>query len=72
VPVPDQVGFELEQYGEVIAECELAWTNQKVALLLDPHRATSTAWLQAGWRIVYDEAEWPAKLANELQTQKSH
>ena len=72
VPVPDQVGFELEQDGEVVAECELAWTNQKVALLLDPHRATSTAWLQAGWRIVYDEAEWPTKLANELHNQNSH
>ncbi len=71
VPVPDEVGFELEQDGEVVAECELAWTNQKVVLLLEPHRPTGASWTQAGWRVVYDEADWPEKVAAEIQQQSS-
>jgi DEAD/DEAH box helicase domain-containing protein len=71
IPVPDQIGFELDQDGEVVAECELAWTNQKLALLLEPHRPTAAAWKQAGWRVVHDEANWPDRIASELQPSNS-
>jgi hypothetical protein len=66
LPVPDEVGFELEEDGEVIAECELAWLRRKVVLLL-PHRAESEpAWVTRGWQTVSASPGWPAQLISKL------
>ena len=66
VPVPDEVGFELEEDGEVIAECELAWLRRKVVLLL-PHQAESEpAWVTRGWQTVSASPGWPAQLISKL------
>ena len=66
VPVPEEVGFELEEDGEVVAECELAWPRRKVVLLL-PHRAESEpAWVTRGWQTVSASPGWPAQLISKL------
>lgn len=66
VPVPDEVGFELEEDGEVVAECELAWTSRKIVLLLDHHADTQPIWTQHGWRTVPVAPGWPAQLTAKL------
>ena len=65
-PVPDEVGFELEEEGEVVAECELAWTSRKVVLLLDHHADTAPAWTARGWQAFHASAGWPGQLAANL------
>ena len=65
-PVPDEVGFELEEEGEVVAECELAWTNRKVILLLDHHADTAPAWTARGWQVFHASAGWPGQLVANL------
>jgi hypothetical protein len=62
VPIPDEVGFELEEDGEVIAECELAWTSRKVALLLDHHSDTQATWNKRGWQTITAAPGWPEQL----------
>ena len=66
VPVPDEVGFELEEVGEVVAECELAWTRHKVVLLLDHHADHKPAWTERGWQTVTVSPGWPAQLTTTL------
>ncbi|MFZ9938181.1 MAG: Zn-binding domain-containing protein, partial [Luteolibacter sp.] len=65
-PVPDAVGFELEDDGEVVAECELVWTSRKVVLLLDHHADSEAAWTSRGWQTVKASPGWPALLLNQL------
>jgi DEAD/DEAH box helicase domain-containing protein len=66
LPVPDEVGFELEEDGEVVAECELAWTSRKVVLLLDHHADTEPAWIDRGWQVVMASPGWPGQLVVKL------
>jgi hypothetical protein len=66
VPLPDEVGFELEEDGEVVAECELAWISRKIALLLDHHADTEPAWIARGWQTVFASAGWPARLTGKI------
>ena len=66
VPVPDEVGFELDEDGEVVAECELAWTSRKVVLLLDHHADTKPAWTERGWQFIQVAPGWPEQLAVKL------
>jgi DEAD/DEAH box helicase domain-containing protein len=65
-PVPDEVGYELEDDGEVVAECELVWTSRKVVLLLDHHADSEAAWTGRGWTTVKTSPGWPALLLNKL------
>jgi DEAD/DEAH box helicase domain-containing protein len=65
-PVPDEVGYELEDAGEVVAECELAWTSRKVVLLLDHHADSEAAWVGRGWQAVKASPGWPTQLLNTL------
>ena len=65
-PVPDEVGYELESDGEVVAECELVWTSRKVVLLLDHHADTEAVWTSRGWTTVKASPGWPALLLNKL------
>lgn len=65
-PVPDEVGFELEEDGEVVAECELAWTSRKLVLLLDHHADTKPAWTTRGWQTVSASPGWPQQLSDKL------
>lgn len=63
---PDEVGYELEQAGEVVAEAELAWTQQKLVLLLPGHADSASIWEASGWRTLVAEHEWQQRLADEL------
>jgi DEAD/DEAH box helicase domain-containing protein len=65
-PVPDEVGFELEDEGEVVAECELAWTSRKVVLLLNHHADSKNAWKIRGWQSVEVTPEWPSQILIKL------
>jgi DEAD/DEAH box helicase domain-containing protein len=65
-PVPDEVGFELEDDGTVVAECELVWTSRKVVLLLDHHADSEAAWTGRGWQTVKASPGWPALLLSSL------
>jgi DEAD/DEAH box helicase domain-containing protein len=71
VPVPDEVGFELEEDGEVVAECELAWTTRKVVLLLEPHTDTAAIWTKRGWQTVTASPGWPGQLTAKLNSDPS-
>lgn len=66
LPVPDEVGFELASNGEVVAECELAWTKRKVVLLLEHHADTEPVWLAHGWQTVSATTGWPTHLSGKL------
>ncbi|MEI7773514.1 MAG: Zn-binding domain-containing protein [Verrucomicrobiota bacterium] len=71
VPVPNEVGFELEEDGEVVAECEIAWTSRKVVLLLDHHADTKTVWTERGWQVVTVSPGWPEQLTAKLNAAPS-
>ena len=53
ISTPDEVGYEMtDQYGEVIAEIELAWTNKKIGFMTDDkvdHRRKAE---EKGWKIL--------------------
>lgn len=53
ISTPDEVGYEMtDQYGEVIAEIEFAWTNKKVGFMTDDkidHRRKAE---EKGWKIL--------------------
>ena len=52
LPVPE-VGFELaDDKGEVLAEAELAWPKERVAVLHGEQTENVAAFEQAGWRIL--------------------
>jgi DEAD/DEAH box helicase domain-containing protein len=64
---PDEVGFELDNGGEVVAEAELAWLDRKVVLLMPEHCDRSNVWQSQGWHAVVAEGDWPEKLASAAQ-----
>jgi DEAD/DEAH box helicase domain-containing protein len=64
---PDEVGFELEQDGEVIAEAELAWLDRKVVLLMPEHIDRSNGWQSQGWNAIVAKDDWPENLASVVQ-----
>jgi len=66
---PDEVGYEFEQDGDVVAEAELAWLQRKLVLLLPEHAMSAPVWQANGWTIVVAENEWPQRLIDELGNQ---
>jgi DEAD/DEAH box helicase domain-containing protein len=66
LPPPDEVGYELEQAGEVAAEAELAWIQRRLALLMPAHIDRQSVWEAQGWKTVVAEGEWQQRLAQEL------
>lgn len=66
LPPPDEVGYELDQGSEVIAEAELAWLQRKLVILMPVHADSSSVWESNGWKVVVAEGEWPQSLADEL------
>jgi DEAD/DEAH box helicase domain-containing protein len=64
---PNEVGFELDNDGEVVAEAELAWLDRKVVLLMPEHCDRSNVWQSQGWHAVVAEGDWPEKLASAVQ-----
>jgi DEAD/DEAH box helicase domain-containing protein len=68
MPIPDEVGYELEENGEVVAECELAWVSRKIVLLLDHHVDTESTWTERGWQALIANPGWPEVLISQLQS----
>jgi DEAD/DEAH box helicase domain-containing protein len=68
LPPPDEVGYELEQGGEVTAEAELIWTARKVALLMPTHTDSKAVWEGLGWKTVAAEEGWVERLTEELSS----
>ena len=66
LPIPDEVGFELADNGDVVAECELAWTKSKLVLLMEHHADFQTTWSSRGWTTVTTDDGWPARLHQHL------
>jgi DEAD/DEAH box helicase domain-containing protein len=66
LPPPDEVGYELEQEGSVMAEAELAWLQRKLVLLMPTHAANAAVWEANGWKTLIAQDEWQQKLADEL------
>ena len=66
LPPPDEVGFEMEEGGEVVAEAELAWTVNKLVLLMPVQLSYQQMWETEGWKTVVAEGEWPEQLIQAL------
>jgi DEAD/DEAH box helicase domain-containing protein len=67
LPPPDAVGFELEEDGNVKAEAELIWNEQKVVLLL-PEQAYGTGiWKGMGWQTVTYGNDWAFEVTTLLK-----
>jgi DEAD/DEAH box helicase domain-containing protein len=64
---PDEVGFELEVDGEVIAEAELAWQAPKFVLLMPEHAYATSVWQAHGWSAVVAEDGWQMKVADAIR-----
>ena len=67
LPPPDEVGFELAEADEVIAEAELAWTDRKLVVLMAHQAEYRPVWLSRDWRVVLVEQEWLPTLRAELE-----
>ena len=52
VAPPDQIGFEWESSGEVVAEAELLWESPQVVVLLAQQMEQKERWLEGGWKVV--------------------
>ena len=63
--VPEEVGYELAEADQVVAEAELAWVAKKVALLLTIEDANT--FQKQGWSVVEAGEGWPAKIFNLLK-----
>ncbi len=66
LPPPDEVGYELEQDGNVLAEAELAWSGQKLVLLMPEQSASAVVWEEHGWKICIAQDEWSKRLRDEI------
>lgn len=54
---PDEVGYELANAsGVVVGEAELAWTDRKVAVLMDDQKDSRRAFENAGWNVLDQHA----------------
>ncbi len=52
VKAPSSVGYELtDSRGAVIAECEMAWEEEKVAALLPEQWEYKAVFEKAGWQV---------------------
>lgn len=66
LPLPDEVGYELEQAGDVVAEAELAWVARKLVLLMPAQADGATVWQGNGWKTLVADGQWAQELADAL------
>ena len=67
MPPPDEVGYELAEDGDVVAEAELAWTSRRLVLLMPHHVDSLAIWTSQGWTTLVAEAGWPQTLSSLLK-----
>jgi DEAD/DEAH box helicase domain-containing protein len=66
LPPPDEVGYELEQDANVLAEAELAWGQRKLVLLMPEQIDSKTVWEGKGWTAIVAEGDWQQRLRDEF------
>ena len=54
-PVPDEIGYELTENDEVIAEIEMAWTESKIAYLTEDQMEYEEILTDKGWTIINND-----------------
>jgi DEAD/DEAH box helicase domain-containing protein len=64
---PDEVGFELEIDGKVIAEAELAWRALKLVLLMPEHAYGLSIWQASGWNTLLADDGWQKKVTDAIR-----
>jgi DEAD/DEAH box helicase domain-containing protein len=63
ISAPSAVGYELtDPSGAVVAECELAWEDQRIALLLDEQLDYIEIFKENGWSVILGEDEFTADI----------
>jgi DEAD/DEAH box helicase domain-containing protein len=67
LPPPDAVGFELEEDGNVKAEAELIWNEQKVVVLLPEQAYGAGIWKEKGWQTVTCGDDWALEVTTLLK-----
>jgi hypothetical protein len=65
VPPPDEVGYELAENGDVVAEAELTWIGRKVVLLM--HADGEASWKSRGWTTIVAAAGWHERIFEALK-----
>jgi DEAD/DEAH box helicase domain-containing protein len=68
-PPPDECGYELAENAVIIAECELAWFDRKVVLLLEARQDAGPVWSERGWTPIVAQEGWVERLAAALSRQ---
>jgi DEAD/DEAH box helicase domain-containing protein len=66
VPAPDEMGYELAESGQVVAEAEMVWLKPKVALLLSDSES-GEPFRKNGWKTVECGPGWAANIAEILK-----
>lgn len=67
IPPPDEVGFELEKDGGVIAEAEIAWSRLKIVLLMPSHAESTLVWEANDWEVLVAEGAWDQRLIEKIK-----
>ena len=63
VSAPSAVGYELvDSSGAVVAECEMAWERQKIALLLSEQMDGKDKFIENGWTVFTLEDSIPPEM----------
>ena len=58
VPSPDEVGYEMTENGDVVAEAELVWLAKKVVLLMPGQEDSATYWQENEWNVIVAKDVW--------------
>lgn len=66
LPPPDEVGYELDMSGEVIAEAELVWVQRRLVLLMPAQESSLLIWQKNGWQVIVADSDWQAQLVKAL------
>ncbi|WP_445145257.1 DUF1998 domain-containing protein [Dyella sp. Tek66A03] len=68
VEPPDQVGFEWESGGEVVAEAELIWESARVVVLMASQVEQLERWKAQAWKVVLgDDPEWASHVSTMIK-----
>lgn len=54
-PIPDEIGYELVDNDEVIAEIEMVWLDSKVAYLTEDQMEYEEILSEKGWTIINND-----------------
>lgn len=54
-PIPDEIGYELVDEDEIVAEIELAWIEKKIAYLTEDQSEYKEILTEKGWTIIHND-----------------